>query len=744
MHAAPAEAKTEMTRLRLRLRGAVQGVGFRPFAFGLAARYGLGGFVRNDAQGVTLEVEGAETADYVAALRRELPPLARLDALEIEPVALRGDRLFVIEATRSGAARTRIPADAATCEKCLDDLFDPSSRFHLYPFVNCTHCGPRYTLTRRLPYDRAQTSMAHFPLCADCARDYADPANRRFHAEPIACPRCGPGLSHTPAEIVAALRAGRIVALKGIGGFHLLCDASNAGSVARLRARKNREAKPFAIMVANEASVALFGNPCVDELGLLRSPAHPIVLIESRSKLPDAVAPDMARLGVMLAYAPVHHLLFHAAGGARGEALDFALVATSANPGGAPLIKDNAEAREKLADIADLVVTHDRDIVVRADDSVMQIVDGAPAFLRRARGFVPEPIDLGADGPSVLACGGHLKATLTVTRGREAFVCQHVGDLSDAETFRFYGESAAHLLRLLDVKPEAAACDLHPDYLSTRFAEQSGAPVLRFQHHAGHVAAIGAEHGVTGALYGAALDGHGLGDDGGNWGGEALRLDGRGGFARLGHVAPLVLFGGDRAAREPLRMGIAAFAALGRLDEAASFFAGKPEAGQLARIFAARPAPATTSIGRLFDAASALLGFAGRQDFEGQAAMRLEALVRAPRALHGGYVLRDAIVDFAPLLAHFIDARPDARDGAELLHGTLIAGLGAWLAASAKPGEKIALGGGCLMNRILTEGLAGFLRDKGFTPLLAQRMPPNDGGLSLGQAALARAVLTAG
>jgi hydrogenase maturation protein HypF len=744
MDAAATDAKTEMTRLRLRLRGAVQGVGFRPFAFGLAARYGLGGFVRNDAQGVTLEVEGEETANYVAALRRELPPLARVDAMEIEPVAPRGDRLFVIEATRSGAARTRIPADAATCEKCLDDLFDPSSRFHLYPFVNCTHCGPRYTLTRRLPYDRAQTSMAGFPLCADCARDYADPANRRFHAEPIACQHCGPRLSHSLGEIVAALRAGQIVALKGIGGFHLLCDASNAGSVARLRARKNREAKPFAIMVANEASVALFADPRADELDLLRSPAHPIVLVESRRNLPDAVAPDMARLGVMLAYAPVHHLLFHAAGGARGAAQDFALVATSANPGGAPLIKDNAEAGEKLAGIADLIVTHDRDIVVRADDSVMQFVDGAPAFLRRARGFVPEPIDLGADGPSVLASGGHLKATLTVTRGREAFVSQHVGDLSDAETFRFYGESAAHLLRLLDVKPEAAACDLHPDYLSTRFAEQSGAPVLRFQHHAAHVAAIGAEYGVSGVLFGAALDGHGLGDEGGSWGGEALRLDGRGGFARLGHVAPLALFGGDRAAREPLRMGIAGFAVLGRLDEAAGFFASKPEAAQLAKILAARPAPATTSLGRLFDAASALLGFAERQDFEGQAAMRLEALVGAPRALEGGYILRGGIVDFAPLLAHFIDARPDAREGAELLHGTLIEGLGAWLAASAKPGEKIALGGGCLMNRILAEGLADFLRDKGFTPLLAQKIPPNDGGLSLGQAALARAVLTVG
>ncbi len=747
MNVAARETKGEVTRLRLRLRGAVQGVGFRPFAYGLAARYSLGGFVRNDAQGVTLEVEGAQAQDFVVALQSELPPLARLDHVEIETVAPRGEQAFIIEATRQGAARTRIPADAATCEKCLDDLFDPASRFHLYPFVNCTHCGPRYTLTRRLPYDRAQTSMACFPMCADCARDYADPANRRFHAEPIACSNCGPRLSHAPDEIVAALRAGQIVALKGIGGFHLLCDARNAEAVARLRVRKSREAKPFAIMVANESSVSLFGRPRADELELLRGAAHPIVLVESRQNLPAAIAPDMARLGVMLAYAPVHHLLFHAAGGTRHDANDFVLVATSANPGGAPLVTDNDEARAKLANIADLVVTHDRDIVVRADDSVMQIVDGAPAFLRRARGFVPEPIDLGADGPCVLACGGHLKATLTLTRGREAFVCQHVGDLSDSETFRFYRESAAHLLRLLDVTPEAYACDLHPDYLSTRFAQEdasdaSGAPVLRFQHHAAHVAAVGAEHGMNGVLFGAALDGHGLGDDGGSWGGEALRLDGRGGFRRPGHVAPLALLGGDRAAREPLRMGLAAFAALGRLDEAAAFFATRAEAAELSRRFAARPAPATTSLGRLFDAASALLGFAQRQDFEGQAAMRLEALVRAPRALEGGYVLRDGMVDFTPLLAHLIDTRPEAREGAELLHGTLIAGVGAWLSSLASRGEKIALGGGCLMNRVLAEGLAGHLRENGFAPLLARKIPPNDGGLSLGQAALARALLT--
>ncbi len=460
------------------------------------------------------------------------------------------------------------------------------------------------------------------------------------------------------------------------------------------------------------------------------APAHPIVLVESLKNLPDVVAPDMARLGVMLAYAPVHHLLFHAAGGAPRSmrAANSLLVATSANPGGEPLVTDNEEAHEKLARIADLIVTHDRDIVVRADDSVMQIVDGAPAFLRRARGFVPEPIDLGDDGPCVLACGGHLKATLTLTRGREAFVCQHVGDLSDAETFRFYRESAEHLLRLLDVTPEACACDLHPDYLSTRFAEESGAPVLalsasrrpcrggrRRTWRKRRSVRRGARRPWPWPETNA----------GGNWGGEALRLDGRGGFFRAGHLAPLALLGGDRAAREPLRMGLAAFAALGRLDEAAAFFRGaSPEAADLAaRIFAARPAPMTTSLGRLFDAASALLGFAQRQDFEGQAAMRLEALVSRPRALENGFALRDGVVDFSALLAHFIDARPDAREGAELLHGTLIAGLGAWLASLARPGEKIALGGGCLMNKVLAEGLAGHVARKRFRAAAGAKNP---------------------
>ena len=446
----PAEAGP--ARLRLRLRGAVQGVGFRPFAYGLAKRLSLAGFVRNDADGVVVEIEGARANEFLEALEAGLPPLARLDAADVEALAPRGDRSFVIGASQGGQTRTRIPPDAAVCPDCLDDLFNPASRFHLYPFVNCTHCGPRYTLTRNLPYDRAQTSMAAFPMCAACAADYRDPGNRRFHAEPIACPDCGPRLSHGLVEIVTALRAGKIVALKGIGGYHLMCDAGNENSILELRRRKNREAKPFAVMAANEASIGLFAEGNAAELALVRHPARPIVLMDSRGKLPSALAPRMARIGVMLPYAPVHHLLFHEAAEGRRDALsEFAIVATSANPGGEPLIIDDAQALTKLTGIADLIVTHGREIVVRADDSVMSVIDGAPSFIRRARGFVPEPVDLGIDGPDILACGGHLKATITVTRGREAFVCQHIGDLSDAATFRFYEESARHLLSLLGV-----------------------------------------------------------------------------------------------------------------------------------------------------------------------------------------------------------------------------------------------------------------------------------------------------
>jgi hydrogenase maturation protein HypF len=747
----PLDAGAER-RLRLRVRGAVQGVGFRPFAYGLASRLALSGFVRNDADGVLIEVEGAGPEQFLHALRLAPPPLARIDSIDVVEAPLAGGDRFTIEATAGGPATTRIGADAAICEECLTELFDPTSRFYRYPLVNCTHCGPRYTLTRALPYDRAQTSMAPFPMCEDCARDYADPTNRRFHAEPIACTRCGPKLNVEIEAIAERIRDGGIAALKGLGGFHLICDARNERTAAELRRRKARDAKPFAVMVANTASAALLAELGEAEIALMESRARPIVLAKSRGVLAPSVAPHLRDVGLMLAYTPLHWLVLHALAGAPDFAAwrhapgEIALVATSANVGGEPLVANDDDARRRLGPIADLVVTHARAIVVRADDSVMRVLDGAPAYLRRARGFVPEPIDLGLDGPSVIAAGADLKNTVTLTRGREAFVSQHIGDLDDRETIRFRNETIAHLRSILTITPEFAACDLHPDFQSTRSAEESGLPCARVQHHLAHVAAVAAEHGLSGPILGVALDGQGYGTDGAPWGGELILLDGVG-WERVGWLEPLALPGGDRAAREPWRMGVAALAALGRLDATNRFFPDTPGAARLAQSFARGARfPMTTSLGRLFDAAAALAGVCLVQRYEGQAAMELEALVVTPRAGERLWRVEAGRLDLAPLTAAIVEGRLAGREAAELFHGALIDALDEWIgaAAAARGLTRVALGGGCLMNRVLADGLCAALRSQGLTPYLPRQAPANDGGVSLGQAAFALARIRAG
>ncbi|MGD0640744.1 MAG: carbamoyltransferase HypF [Roseiarcus sp.] len=745
------DARTDR-RLRLRVRGAVQGVGFRPFAYGLASRLALSGFVLNDAAGVLIEVEGAGAEQFLHALRLAPPPLARIDSIDVAELPLVGGVGFVIEATAGGPATTRIGADAAICEACLSELFDPASRFYRYPLVNCTHCGPRYTLTRALPYDRAQTSMAPFPMCEDCARDYADPENRRFHAEPIACRACGPKLNVEIEQIADCIRDGGIVALKGLGGFHLVCDARNEEAVAALRRRKAREAKPFAVMVANTASAAQLAELGDAEIALMESRARPIILAKSRGVLAPSVAPNLADVGLMLAYTPLHWLVLHALAGApdfvgwRHARNEIALVATSANLGGEPLVADDEDARRRLGPIADLVVTHGRAIVVRADDSVMRVLDGAPAYLRRARGFVPDPIDLGVDGPSVLAAGADLKNTVTLTRGREAFVSQHIGDLDDRETIRFRNETIAHLRSILAITPEFAACDLHPDFQSTRATEESGLPCARVQHHLAHVAAVAAEHRLSGPVLGVALDGQGYGTDGAPWGGELIALDDAE-WQRVGWLEPLALPGGDRAAREPWRMGVAMLDRLGRLDATERFFPDAPHAARLAQSFARGARfPMTTSLGRLFDAAAALAGVCLEQRYEGQAAMELEALVVTPRTGETLWRLEAGRLEMAPLMAAIIDQGLRGREGAELFHGALIAALGEWIAAAAAARglTRIALGGGCLMNRVLADGLTAALRERGLNPYLPRAAPANDGGVSLGQAAFALARIRAG
>ena len=748
----PARSQSEASeRLRVRVRGAVQGVGFRPFVHGLARALDLGGFVRNDAEGVLLEIEGTRAREFVAALRQSPPPLARIDAVEAHCVAPKAEMEFCIETSIAGETRTRIPADAAVCQECLDELFDPRCRFYRYPFVNCTHCGPRYTLTRRLPFDRSQTAMATFGMCEACATDFRDLSSRRFHAQTIACPRCGPRLDASIDEIAACLRGGGIAALKGVGGFHLLCDARNEGVVRELRRRKQRDAKPFAVMVLNAASAERIGVFDETTLGLLGAPARPIVVVEKAESLAPSVAPGLSRIGVMRAHAPTHYLIFHALagkpeGGAwRDAQLDWALVATSANMSGEPLIVDDGEAREKLRGVADLIVGFDREIVARADDSVMTVIAGAPAFLRRARGFVPEPIPLAGDGPDTLALGAHLKTSVTVTRGREAFVSAHIGSLGDAATVRHHAETVARMLDILDVRPECVACDLHPDLHTTRIADASGLPVFRAQHHAAHIAAVQAEHGVEEAALGAALDGFGYGDDGGAWGGELMWMDGCD-WRRVGHLAPLPLPGGDSAVRSPWRMGVGMLALLERGGEAEARFPQQSLAAAMARLASAPGVAQTTSLGRLFDAVAALLGVRLEQDYEGQAAMELEALCRAPRALPGGFRVHEGALDLSALFRYLLDEKPSKVEGAELFHGTLIAGLAGWIvdAAGRFAHQRVALGGGCFMNPALAQGLARELQEAGIEPLFARRVPSNDGGLSLGQAHLARRAMLAG
>ncbi|WP_025038698.1 carbamoyltransferase HypF [Bradyrhizobium sp. DOA9] len=733
----------EVRRLRLHVRGAVQGVGFRPYVYGLATRYRLGGFVANDPHGVVIEVEGERAAEFITALPLEKPPLARIDDISVHAVGTLASERFCIRASEQGRVSTRIVADAATCKECLRELFDPNSRFYRYPFVNCTHCGPRYTIAERLPYDRPVTAMKGFAMCRACADDYADPGSRRFHAEAIACPACGPRLSHEIADVASAIADGKIVAIKGLGGYQLLCNARDDDVVRRLRQRKQRDRKPFAVMVGAVDAVADIADADSTELALLKSSPRPIVLMRSRHQLAPAIAPELSRLGVMLPVAPLHHLIFdelNTAHARSGES--WAIVATSANPGGEPLLIDNREAERRLAGIADLIVTHDRDIVTRADDSVAAVVLGRTQFVRRARGYVPEPVRLARSVPAILAVGGALKSTVTVTRGDEAFVSQHIGDLDTAEGVRFFEEAVAHLLSTLDVEPVAIAHDLHPNMASTRFAEASGKPLIAVQHHHAHAAAVMAEHGVVGPVLALVLDGFGHGSDGGNWGGELLACDGAR-FRRLGHLAPMKMPGGDRAAREPWRMGASALHGLGRGDEIATRFGARPQASRLSALLDQPGVPTTTSAGRLFDAAAGLLGLCPLQSYEGEAAMKLEALVRNPRIARDGWIIESGELSLAPLFERLATGSIDPVEGAELFHGTFAAACIDWIgrAARATGITTVALSGGCFLNAVLSDEIARGCNAAGLSPLPPRQMPPNDGGLSLGQAWIAALTL---
>jgi hydrogenase maturation protein HypF len=741
-------------RLRLRIRGLVQGVGFRPHAWRLARRNDLTGFALNDQDGVLIEVQG-EVGTFVDELVAEAPPLARVDGVESElrPLVPNESDFVVRESVHHGPARTTITSDVAICEACLRELFDPSNRRYLYPFITCTHCGPRYTVTRRLPYDRATTALSTFPLCNTCAAEYVDPADRRFHAETTCCWSCGPQLETPLAEIGVRIRAGEILALKGLGGFHLVCDARREETVERLRARKRRDGKPFAVMVANVETARRLAE--LDDVAarLLAARERPIVIVPARSeaRVASGVSNGLPTLGLFLPYTPLHWLvIWELLGRPAGldwicAASDLALVATSANVSGEPIVIDGIDARCRLAGVADAVADHNRAIVTRADDSVVQEVAGAPAFVRRARGFTPAPIRLAREGPSVVGLGAQLKATVTVTRGCEAFVSQHVGDLDTPQAIAFLEETLRHLVALLEVEPVAIACDLHPDFPTSRLADRLGPPVIPVQHHHAHVAALAAEHRIEGPLLGLCLDGFGLGSDRGAWGGELLCVDGRH-FERLGHLAPLPAPGGDRAAREPWRMAAAALHVLGRPEHIAQRFADEPLAHSVRNMLALGIAcEPTTSAGRLFDAAAGLLGVSRRQAFEGDAAMRLQSLVAETAVLTDGWRIEGGVLDFWPLLDRLADDIGPAA-GAALFHGTLVAAFVEWVAAAAaaRRQHRVALGGGCFLNKVLTEGLVKGLMARGIEPLVARAVPPNDGGLSLGQAFVAASAVLNG
>jgi hydrogenase maturation protein HypF len=755
--ARPGRAHEGAAGLIVRVRGVVQGVGFRPYIYRLAKEHRLDGSVANTPEGVVIRVRGeaSELAAFVEDLPRRLPPLARLTELTVESARVACAAGFHIEPSEEGrSATTLIPPDVTVCRSCLSELFDPADRRYRYPFINCTDCGPRYTLIRGLPYDRSLTTMAPFALCPECRREYEDPENRRFHAEPNACPRCGPRcrlldreggellVGDPIEETVRLLEKGRIVAVKGLGGFHLMVDATSEPAVVRLRERKHREEKPLALLAGSLARVREFCRVRPEEEALLESPERPIVLLEraARSRIAPSVAPGQSSYGVMLPYTPLHALIL--------DSSLYAVVATSGNRSEEPIVLDDEEAVERLGGIADSFLVHDRGIHRRADDSVARVAAGRTRILRRARGYAPRPILLAGEAPPILAVGGQFKNTICLTRGREAFLSPHVGDLDNVRAFEGFRESISHLSRTLEIVPVAVVHDLHPEYLSTQWAlEESGLPAMGVQHHHAHVASVLAEHGLDETVVGIAIDGTGFGGDGTVWGGEILVASLRG-FARKWHLPQVVLPGGDRAAREPWRMAVAW---LHRLYGHELFDLDLPLFDVVSRDRARRLAsaiesgfgwPLTSSCGRLFDAVAALVGLRLQTSFEGQAAMELEALAESAESSVAPESPR-AVDDVVRSVVDGILQGRDVSSVASGFHRGLADALSEAAAAIAKESglSKVALGGGSFQNRILLSRVASRLEAEGLDVLAPGDVPANDGGLALGQAAVAWATM---
>lgn len=739
------------TRIRLVIRGAVQGVGFRPFIYRLATELGLKGWVLNSAQGVFIEVEGEPQTlrQFVWRVETDKPPRAFIQSLEqsvLDPV---GYTTFEIRHSEEGGEKSAlILPDIATCPDCLRELFDPADRRYLYPFTNCTNCGPRYSIIEALPYDRPNTTMKVFRMCPKCREEYENPLDRRFHAQPNACPECGPHLElwdekgiclaqHHEALLraVEAIRKGRIVAIKGLGGFHLVVDACNDSAVRRLRERKRREEKPFALMYPSLQTVKAHCEVNEVEERVLRSPESPIVLL--RRKDGEAVAPSVTPnnpyLGVMLPYTPLHHLLM--------RELGFPIVATSGNLSDEPICTDEREALHRLVGIADLFLVHNRPIARHVDDSVVRVLLGRELVLRRARGYAPLPVLVKEPLPPLLAVGAHLKNTVALSVGRQVFISQHIGDLETPQALEAFHRVIADVKELWEHQPQAVACDRHPDYLSTQAAHDMGLPVVPVQHHLAHILSCMAENELETPVFGISWDGTGYGTDSTIWGGEFLMVR-EGSWERFAHLRPFRLPGGDRAIKEPRRSALGVlYELLG--DDAFDLLQGvfPPSERRLLEQMLRQGVntPRTTSAGRLFDAVASLLGLRQVVHFEGQAAMELEFLTHGtptdevyPFSLSGRALPH--VLDWSAMIEAILQ---DVRQGtprpliATRFHNTLVEMMVG--VARAAGIERVALSGGCFQNAYLTERAVRRLREEGFRPYWHQRVPPNDGGIALGQ-----------
>ncbi len=747
-------------RLRIQVEGIVQGVGFRPFVYSAATHLGVDGVVGNDASGVFVEAEGDPTAlaALVTALARDAPTLARVDRVATEVMEATGERGFVIVPSPVGGERvTLVAPDAATCTDCLRELADSTDRRFGYPFINCTNCGPRFTIVLRTPYDRPNTTMAGFSMCVECAAEYADPADRRFHAQPVCCAACGPALTLVdgigrdlggpPVDTAAELlRAGAVLAIKGLGGYHLAVDAHSEKSVATLRARKHREERPFALMVPNLVAGREIAEIDVVEAELLSTPGAPIVVLRRRAgtEVAQSVAPGSPTLGLMLPYTPLHHLLL--------KQLAAPIVLTSGNVSDEPIAFTDEDARQRLGGLADAFLTHDRPIHTRVDDSVARVVRGHPQLIRRSRGLAPRPLTLPWTFPAhILACGSELKNTFCLGRDRHAFLSHHIGDLENFETLESFVAGIEHLRDLFDIRPEVVAYDLHPEYLSTKYAlELTGVDLVGVQHHHAHIVSCLADNGVDGPVLGVAFDGLGWGPDGTLWGGEFLLAD-RANYQRLAHLEPVPMPGGAMAVRQPWRMAAAHVQAAyptgvgGEL--AVSSRQGRRWTDVLAAAEAGVNAPLTSSMGRLFDAVSALLGVRDAVAFEGQAAIELEGLVDGsetgayPVSISPDTPMRICAADVVRAVVDDLAAEVSVAVVAARFHNTIsdmVLDVCSRLRANTGV-AVVALSGGVFQNVVLVDGCVQRLTAAGFRVLTHRAVPPNDGGISLGQAVVAGA-----